>query len=116
MLGGQLKSTEDIPEKDPRGFNPALAPDNINGNLKIAACLQALAKDGATLCQLSLAWVRQIGKTVKGNPQILPIPGTTVPERVKENAKVVTLDEETIAAITEFTESNPLAGGLELVH
>jgi pyridoxine 4-dehydrogenase len=111
MLTGQIKSPDDIPEGDMRRGMPRFAPENFHLNMELVERLQDVAKkSGCTPGQLALAWVRQAGKGVKGNPQIIPIPGATTAERVKENTKVVTLDEATLAEIEKILSEVKIAG------
>ncbi|OBT67919.1 hypothetical protein VE03_02480 [Pseudogymnoascus sp. 23342-1-I1] len=103
MLTGQIKSADDLPEGDYRRMYPRFQPENFHLNFELVQRLQEVAeKSGCTPGQLAISWVRQTGKTVKGSPQILPIPGASKKERVKENCKTVELDKSALADIEKI--------------
>lgn len=111
MLTGQVKSADDIPEGDFRRMIPRFKPENFHYNLELVNRLQEVAKKSeCTPGQLAIAWVRQAGKTVKGSPQVLPIPGATRTERVEENCKTVTLDKNALAEIEKILAEVPVSG------
>ena len=111
MLTGQIKSPEDIPEGDFRRTHPRFLPENFHFNLELVNRLQAIAKrQGCTPGQLALAWARQAGKSIKGDPAIIPIPGAVTEERVLENAKVVKLDKQAIKDIEQILSEVEVVG------
>lgn len=117
MLTGQVKSANDFPEGDFRRTFPRFLPENFHYNLELVQRLQEVAKNiGCTSGQLAIAWVRQAGKTVKGNPQILPIPGATKKERVEENCKVVKLDQSALADIEKILAEVTVVGSRFPAH
>mmetsp|Transcript_34018 Transcript_34018/g.53017 ORF Transcript_34018/g.53017 Transcript_34018/m.53017 type:complete len:209 (-) Transcript_34018:242-868(-) len=74
-------SKETLSEKDWRNSNPRFSGDNLDKNKSAAEKLAAIAeKKGCTAGQLALGWVHARGKDV------FPIPGTTKPKRITENA------------------------------
>ena len=84
FLTGRFRSPEDIPEGDWRRQNPRFQGENFRKNLDLVAAVEALAqKKGCAPAQLALAWLLARG------PDIIPIPGSTRAERVKENAGAV---------------------------
>ncbi|OBT91027.1 hypothetical protein VE02_00145 [Pseudogymnoascus sp. 03VT05] len=112
MLTGQIKSADDIPEGDFRRMFPRFQPENFHYNLELVQRLQEVSKrSGCTPGQLAIAWVRQAGKTVKGSPEILPIPGASRKERVEENCKAVTLDKSALADIEKILAEVTVVGG-----
>ncbi|KFZ00834.1 hypothetical protein V501_10430 [Pseudogymnoascus sp. VKM F-4519 (FW-2642)] len=112
MLTGQIKSADDIPEGDFRRRFPRFQPENFHHNIELVQRLEEVSKrSGCTPGQLAIAWVRQAGKTVKGSPQILPIPGATKKERVDENCKTVTLDITALADIEKILAEVTIVGG-----
>lgn len=77
MLSGQIKSFDDIPEKDFRGMLPRFQPPNFENNMKLVKQLETLAqKKKCTSAQLALAWVVSLSKK-NGMPRIIPILGST---------------------------------------
>jgi pyridoxine 4-dehydrogenase len=82
-----------------RRWFPRFQGENFYENMKLVHDVEKIAqRKGVTPGQVALAWVR--GKSGKnGLPQILPIPGSSTEDRVKENAKEVDLSEEEIAEI-----------------
>jgi pyridoxine 4-dehydrogenase len=94
MLTGQIKSFDDIPEKDFRRILLRFQPQNFENNMKLVRELEKIAKKKkCTLAQLALGWVRSLSKR-EGMPEIIPIPGATTVERVLENSVEVGLADE----------------------
>jgi pyridoxine 4-dehydrogenase len=85
FLTGQVKSINDISEGDIRRMLPRFQPEVFEENLKLVTELKKLAdKKGCTPGQIDIAWVKaQSGKP--GMPVIIPLPGATTAERIKEN-------------------------------
>lgn len=79
------------------------------------------AKKGNSAGQVALGWVlAHSGK--KGLPQIIPIPGATRGERIKENTEPAQLNEEDLATLEEILKKFPVKGerynaeGMKFVH
>jgi aryl-alcohol dehydrogenase-like predicted oxidoreductase len=80
MLSGTIRSVDDLKEGDFRRMSPRFSPDHFSKNLVLVDQLAGLAKEkGCTPTQLCLAWLMAQGE------DIIPIPGTTKLERLKEN-------------------------------
>jgi aryl-alcohol dehydrogenase-like predicted oxidoreductase len=80
FLTGQVKGETDLAAKDVRRTMPRFSGDNLARNLELVRRLQALAAEReVTPAQLALAWVLARGS------DIVPIPGSSKIERVKEN-------------------------------
>jgi aryl-alcohol dehydrogenase-like predicted oxidoreductase len=80
MLSGTIQSLDDLEENDSRRFSPRFQPENFSQNLVLVNEIVAIAKrKGVTATQLTLAWLMAQGD------DIIPIPGTTKIERLKEN-------------------------------
>jgi pyridoxine 4-dehydrogenase len=93
MLTGQIKSFDDIPEKDIRKILPRFQPGNFENNMKLVWELEKIAKKKkCTPAQLALGWVRSLSKR-EGMPEIIPIPGATTVEHVLENSVEVKLTQ-----------------------
>lgn len=111
MLTGQLKSPEDIPEGDFRRHLPRFQPANFEVNLALVRQLEALAaKKGCRPSQLAIGWVLGVARR-PGMPAIIPIPGATTAERVRENAAVVELTDSEMAEIDAVLARFDVAGG-----
>ena len=96
FLTGRFRSIDDLAPDDWRRANPRFQGDNFHRNLDLVARVEALAREkGCTPAQLALAWLLARG------PDIVPIPGSTRPERVEENAAaaVITLTPADIAEL-----------------
>ena len=96
FLSGKFKSPDDLDPTDWRRNNPRFQGDAFQQNLKLAAHVEALAKlKGCTPSQLALAWLLHRGE------DIVPIPGTTRAERVRENmaATGISLSADELAEI-----------------
>lgn len=92
-MTGQIKSYKDIPEGDHRRTLPRFQPENFEINIKLVRALEQIAKKkDCTPAQLALGWLLSLSKQ-PGMPEIIPIPGATTAERVKENAAAVELTD-----------------------
>jgi pyridoxine 4-dehydrogenase len=77
----------------------------------LADAVADLAKQkGVTPAQIAIGWIiYQSGKP--GMPTLLPIPGATTAERVKENSKPANLTEEEFKALNDIVKKFPVTGG-----
>lgn len=109
ILTGQIKSPEDIPEGDYRRTVPRFQAGAFEANLRLVDEVKKLAdKKGATPGQIAINWLLALGRR-PGMPTIIPIPGATTPERVKENAVEIELSEEDVNEIERIlTEFKPV--------
>ncbi|KAI0459587.1 pyridoxal reductase [Xylaria acuta] len=105
FLTGQIKTYEDIPGDSYLKQLPRFQPGgNFENNIKLVHQVEQLAKQkGCTPAQLAISWVRALNGR-PGMPTIIPIPGATTAERVRENAKVVELTGEDMAAIDKILD------------
>lgn len=80
-------------------------------NLELVRDLEKIGKKkGCTSGQVGIAWVKaQSGK--KGQPTIIPIPGATTDERIKENMVDVSLSEEDLSEIDSILKRTVIHGG-----
>jgi aryl-alcohol dehydrogenase-like predicted oxidoreductase len=102
FLTGALRSPEDLAEDDWRRTNPRFQGENFRANLELVDAINAMAQaKGVTAAQLALAWVLTQGDDV------VPIPGTTRPERIDENAGALEV-ELTEAELAQLDEIAPL--------
>ena len=110
MLTGQIKSFEDLPQGDIRRRLPRFQPENFETNMKLVQELEIIAeKKSCKPVQLALAWLRSLSNT-KGMPKIVPIPGATTAEKVKENAVEIELTEEEMKDIDDILASCEIVG------
>jgi len=112
MLSGQIKSFDDIPEKDMRRMLPRFQPPNFENNMKLVKELEMLAsRKGCTSAQLALAWVVNLSK-MPGMPIVIPIPGATTVNHAIENGKSkdIELNEKELAEIDEMLATCEVAG------
>ena len=110
MLTGQIKSYDDIPDKDIRKILPKFQPGNFETNIKLVKEIEKLAKQkGCTSAQLALGWVRSLSGQ-DGMPTIIPIPGGANPEHVRENAVEVTLSAKEVEDIDAILASFEVVG------
>ncbi|TVY52868.1 Pyridoxal reductase [Lachnellula cervina] len=111
MLTGEVQKLEDIPQGSYLGRSPRCQPGNFEKNLELVRKLQDIAsKKGCTPAQLAISWVRHLSKK-NGNPEIIPIPGATTPERIRENAKDVGLTSSELEAIDAVLKNFTVQGG-----
>jgi aryl-alcohol dehydrogenase-like predicted oxidoreductase len=86
FLSGELRSLDQLPERDFRRGSPRFQGENLAHNLRLVDRLVEIAKEtGHTPAQLALAWVLSRG------PDVVPIPGTKRRRYLEENAATVDL-------------------------
>ena len=86
---------------------PRFEAENLPRNLELVGELRRLAEaERCTPAQLALAWLLSRG------PSIVPIPGTSHPERLAENAAAADLrpSSETLAALERVFAPGAAAG------
>lgn len=108
MLSGTIRSPSDLGEGDFRKMSPRFSEENFPKNLKLVDQISRLAKEkGVTPTQLTLAWLMAQGDDV------IPIPGTTKPDRLVENlgSLDVKLSTEEEKAIRKACEDAEIHGG-----
>jgi aryl-alcohol dehydrogenase-like predicted oxidoreductase len=87
FLAGRFRKPEDLAPDDWRRGNPRFQGDNFQKNLALADRVRAIAKEkGCTPAQLALAWL------IRRNDDVIPIPGTTSMDRLKENVGSVDVE------------------------
>jgi aryl-alcohol dehydrogenase-like predicted oxidoreductase len=106
-----------LSESDFRRTNPRFAGENADRNAALVEIVKRVAaKHGATPAQVALAWVLGRGE------DIVPIPGTTKPERVEENAGAlrIRLDDEDLQQLEGIAEraagERYNAGGMQYIQ
>ncbi|HQN49931.1 MAG TPA: aldo/keto reductase, partial [Phenylobacterium sp.] len=81
FLAGGVRSAADIKDGDFRQAMPRFMGEAFAANLDLLAQFEAVAREaGCTPAQLCLAWLLQ------KDPIIVPIPGTSSPDHMRENA------------------------------
>lgn len=87
LLAGSAPGTQEMTADDHRRSSPRFAPEHIQHNRELADVLASLARQrGCSTAQLALAWLLAQGSDV------VPIPGTRSPDRVRENAGSAEID------------------------
>ncbi|MEM9554856.1 MAG: aldo/keto reductase [Acidobacteriota bacterium] len=102
FLGGQIRSLDDLAADDYRRTSPRFQGENLERNIELIDRVEALAAEKeCTPAQLALAWLLGRGSDV------VPIPGTTKPERIDENAasSAVALSADEVAALDALGEA-----------
>src|SRR5262245_31303608 len=80
FLAGRLRKLEDLAPGDSRRKNPRFQGENFAKNLALVDHLKQLAEQKrCTPGQLALAWL------LRRHDHVIPIPGTSSPERLAEN-------------------------------
>jgi pyridoxine 4-dehydrogenase len=108
ILSGKWEKPEDVPEALKNAF-PRYSDENFEENKKFVELVKKIANaKHATPAQVALKWI-----LTQGNGNIIPIPGATRAERVKENtnAAYLELTKEELATINEFVETTEAKGG-----
>jgi aryl-alcohol dehydrogenase-like predicted oxidoreductase len=107
FLTGAIRSPEDLAEDDWRRHNPRFQGENFQRNLELVTAIETLAqRKGVSAAQLALAWV-----LAQGN-DIVPIPGTTKPERVEQYVAAldVELTDDELARLNDIAPVGVAAG------
>jgi len=107
ILAGNWKTPEDVPDWLRERF-PRYTDENFATNVKFVYFLEDLAqRKGCTPAQLAIRWVMAQGD------HIIPIPGASHIDRVRENlgAADIDLTEEELAEMNEFAEQAEVKGG-----
>lgn len=119
FLTGKITSPEDLGEDDWRRTNPRFQGENFEKNLELVEVVEALADEkGVTSGQVALAWVLRQGE------DLAPIPGTTRPRHLEQNAAAVDVDlsDDEVRRLERVFSPEATAGtryseaGMELVH
>ncbi|KAI5465874.1 NADP-dependent oxidoreductase domain-containing protein [Mariannaea sp. PMI_226] len=110
LLGGKIKSAADIPEGDMKRHHPRFQGENLTKNLELVAKVEAIAeRKGCTVSQVAINWLVALSRR-PGMPKIIPIPGSSNPDRVRENATIVDLNEQDMAEIDQILASFTVSG------
>lgn len=105
FLGGQIKSLDDIPANDMKRIMPRFQPENFSKNIDLVHKIETLAKKkGCTSGQVAINWILAVSKR-PGMPTIIPIPGSSNPDRIRENSKIFDLSADDLAEIDQILES-----------
>ncbi|MEL4359176.1 MULTISPECIES: aldo/keto reductase [unclassified Luteococcus] len=107
MLTGAVRDPQLLPTGDIRRPMPRFQPENFGHNLALVDQLAELAREaGCTPAQLALAWL------LHRSPSVVPIPGTTSSEHLRENAAAtqVRLDEDLARQVDELINQRTVAG------
>ncbi len=99
LLTAEVPRTSAMEESDHRRTSPRFAPENVDTNLALARAFGEQARlRGCTAAQLALAWLLAQGDDV------IPIPGTRSPDRVRENAAAadIALTHDEVTALGEL--------------
>ncbi|QCX82946.1 General stress protein 69 (plasmid) [Streptomyces sp. YIM 121038] len=108
FLAGTFASLAALPEKDHRRADPRFQGPNLtqNQNVVLQQVREAARASSCTPAQLALAWLLYQG------PDIVPIPGTTNPGRLKENVAAATIEltPETLSALDTALPAGTTAG------
>lgn len=87
FLTGAINESTQFDASDFRNVIPRFAEENRKANLGLVEVLKSIAQDmDATPAQIALAWL------LAQKPWIVPIPGTTKLNRLKENIGAVDID------------------------
>jgi len=108
FLTGTIGEKTQFDSTDIRSSIPRFQPEAIRANLALVDFIKEVARrKQATPAQIALAWL------LAQKPWIVPIPGTTKLERLKENigAVSITFTEEELREINEALSKIPIQGG-----
>jgi len=106
-LTGKIDANKDFSVNDNRAELPRFTKEAMEANQVIIDFISKIAQQkNATLAQIAIAWVSA------QKPWIVPIPGTTNIERIKENieATKITFSNEEIKEINEMLDEIKIIG------
>ncbi len=106
LCGGQI-DIDKLDAKDIRRGQPRFAAENFSANLKLLPAYHQLAAElGCTPAQLALAWL------LHKAPHIIPIPGTTRVEHLKDDlgAASVQLSAEAMGRVEALINQKTVVG------
>lgn len=87
FLTGKIDENTKFDATDFRNMVPRFSPDARKANMALVDVVKTVAeRKGATPAQVALAWL------LAQKPWMVPIPGTTKPQRLTENLGAVDLD------------------------
>jgi aryl-alcohol dehydrogenase-like predicted oxidoreductase len=107
MLGGVLRSADEVGEDDERRTDQRFMPGNIEHNAEIVRRLGEIAAEkGVPVSALALAWLMH-----RGGP-VIPIPSAKTRTHLEENAKAadLRLTEEDLVRIQAICPPGAVAG------
>lgn len=108
FLTGKINAGTRFEKEDGRSYFPRFQKENIEANQAFVDILQHVATEKeASTAQVALAWI------LAQKPWIVPIPGTTKPERLKENigAAALELSSAELKSITRGADHIEAKGG-----
>jgi aryl-alcohol dehydrogenase-like predicted oxidoreductase len=108
LLGGQIKSPDELEEDDYRRHLPRFSKENFPKNLRLVETITTIAKKkNCTPGQLTLAWILSQGE------DFIVIPGTTKIKNLEENvaAAQIKLSKEEEKEIRTACEQADISGG-----
>ena len=111
MLTGQLKKYSDLPMDSllVQFDFPRFQQENFERNLQLVSKVEEIAaRKGCTPAQLAINWTVALSQRL--NTTIVPIPGSSTPERVEENSKIVEVSHEELDQIDAIMRSFTPAG------
>lgn len=108
FLTGKINAGTRFEKEDGRSYFPRFQKKNMEANQAFVDILQHVATEKeASTAQVALAWI------LAQKPWIVPIPGTTKPERLKENigAAALELSSAELKSITQGADHIEAKGG-----
>jgi aryl-alcohol dehydrogenase-like predicted oxidoreductase len=108
FLTGTLLDVDHFDPNDLRATMPRFSVENYEKNLELLEEYANLAKEtGCTMAQLCMAWLLQKGAN------ILPIPGTTSIEHMRENAGAsdIVVSDDVMACLEALINEKTVHGG-----
>ncbi len=111
LLGGSVRSAEQLGDGDVRGKMPRFAAGNIERNGVLLDALGTLAAShGASLAQIAIAWTRARGAALGAD--VIPIPGAKTRVHLEENVRALelVLSADDLDALEAIAAPDAVAG------
>lgn len=111
VFSGAFANASALPEGDIRRWLPRFQDEAMKHNVKLVNEVQSLAeRKGFAAIQIALAWVLSLNGR-PGMPTIIPIPGGTTVDKVRQNLQAPRLSDADMAEIGEILQRHELVGG-----
>ncbi|PLB39984.1 aldo/keto reductase family protein [Aspergillus candidus] len=110
VFSGAFTNASTLPEGDIRRWLPRFQDEAMEQNSKLVKEVQNLAeRKGFAATQIALAWVLSLNDR-PGMPTIIPIPGGTTRDKVRQNLQAPRLSDADMAELEEILQRHEVVG------
>lgn len=109
FLTGLISKIDDFPEGDFRRYFDRFSSENMGHNLEVLEKIHAVGKKlGWSMPEIALSWIEHFS-SLDGAP-IIPLPGSTKAQRIKDNIEIKKMDAVTFKEINDILDSSQIKG------